>query len=144
MNKCYLLVYGATLDRSLVSAWADRWPVVNWRFDLPNSIYLISPTDSAAIANSFIETFGRGHLFVITELTTNTQGMLTQETWNFFRERATAAPAPPPLAAGKPSGGLAGLPAFLTPQAPSNQNRSVQDHFLELLRNHGVGKGPDK
>jgi hypothetical protein len=78
----YSLKVGA---RNIIKEWANTSELVeSWRFDLPNSIYLISKASPTDLSRNAREHIGLGR-FIITEVTTNTNGWLPRETWQFFR-----------------------------------------------------------
>lgn len=87
-KKAYILIYSdAKIDRSDVKGWADNErKIVTWRYDLPNSFYLVSENSASELADSFEKAFGKVR-FLITEISANRQGMLPKNTWYFLRNK---------------------------------------------------------
>lgn len=87
-KKAYILIYSdVKMDRQDVQRWADaERKVITWRYDLPNSFYLVSENSASELADSFAETFGKVR-FLITEISTNRQGFLPKNTWYFLRNK---------------------------------------------------------
>jgi hypothetical protein len=79
------MVYSGRLGtREQIKYWADTNPIVkNWRYDMPNSIYLVSNERASTISDSVHNELGSGR-FLITEISNNRNGYLPQKTWRFL------------------------------------------------------------
>jgi hypothetical protein len=87
-RKAYLLIYsGASITREQVKNWANsETAVITWRYDLPNSFYLISEKSAQELSNSLMNRIGKAR-FLITEVSANRQGYLPKDTWYLFRNK---------------------------------------------------------
>lgn len=87
MKKAYLLVYSDNIgDRASVKAIIDSIPgILNWRYDMPNCFYIISEKTAQELVN-LIESkiHSASKRFFITEISTNRQGYLPKDTWDFI------------------------------------------------------------
>jgi hypothetical protein len=105
-SKTYLIVYSGDISaKHCIKSWADSSPlVISWRYDMPNSMYLLSASDAGALAQnleaslpSIAKRSGlRGDRmipdrFLITEIASNHHGLLPAGTWNFFEGRTAEA-----------------------------------------------------
>jgi hypothetical protein len=89
MRKAYLLVYNDEVGtREQVRTYIDSLAqVINWRIELPNSMYLISESSAEDLATLFRKfTLDKGR-FLITELGPNRQGWLPPDSWTLFNEK---------------------------------------------------------
>jgi len=89
MNNAYIFLYNDDIGtREEVKKFIDsRREIVNWRYELPNSFFLISP-NSAQELSAIIRSFtGEKGKFLVAECGANRQGWLDRETWTFFREK---------------------------------------------------------
>lgn len=89
MNKAYIFLYNSEVGtREQVKEFIDSRPeIVNWKYELPNSFYLISPKSAqelSAIIRSFTGKKGR---FLVMECSANRQGWLDPATWTFLQEK---------------------------------------------------------
>ena len=85
----YLFIYDdAVGTREQVKGYLDtRSEITHWRYDLPNTFYLISERSAAElyeIIQSFNQKRGR---FLICEARQNKQGWLPKETWTLLNEK---------------------------------------------------------
>ena len=89
MRKAYLFLYSdGTGGRDAVRAWANQEPaVLHWRYDIPNSFYIISEKSAANLAESFTNFNGKKGRFLIIEASENRQGLLPKETWYLLRHK---------------------------------------------------------
>lgn len=87
-RRAYLLIYsGASITREQVKNWANSDPaVITWRYDLPNSFYLISDKNAQELSDAFVKRIGEAR-FLITEVSDNRQGYLPKDTWYLFRNK---------------------------------------------------------
>lgn len=58
--------------------------IKGWRSDMPNAIYLQSECNSQQLCDSIRSKRGVGK-FLIVEITSNRQGYLSKESWNFLK-----------------------------------------------------------
>ena len=89
MRKAYLLAYSTTLgSRDEVKAVLNQLPeVLTWRYDMPNTFYIISEADAGALAKLIRAASGSKGRFIVTEITTNRNGWLTPESWYLINEK---------------------------------------------------------
>ena len=60
--------------------------IVRWRSDMPNVFYIKSKDSSQQLCDAVREIRGSGK-FLIAEITSNRQGYLSIDTWNFIRSK---------------------------------------------------------
>lgn len=82
----YLFVYGAALTRDAAKAAIDASPLVKtWRYDMPNSFYLVSDFSAQKLYEDIAPRFAGKKRFLIAEINeTNRQGLLPKDTWAFL------------------------------------------------------------
>ena len=90
MSKTYILVYDDELgNRETIKRFVDSRPeIISWRYDLPNSFYLISDLEARALFKILFDGLDQqsseaGSLLL--EITENRQGWLARDTWRFIR-----------------------------------------------------------
>jgi hypothetical protein len=90
MRRAYIFIYDSELgERETVKNFIDSVPeIMNWRRDLPSSMYLISEKDAEWICDKIRSHFPKGS-FLVAELTENKQGYLSEKTWKLLRDRHT-------------------------------------------------------
>jgi hypothetical protein len=84
MNRPYLLVYSDTLgSRQEVKNYLNSMnEILTWRYDLPNSFYLVSDSNARVLAKRLRELAGDKGRFIITEISANDRGgWLTADSW---------------------------------------------------------------
>ncbi|HED07288.1 MAG TPA: hypothetical protein ENI57_04135 [Ignavibacteria bacterium] len=88
MRKAYILVYSDVLGtREEVKKCMDSIPQVDtWRYDLPNSFYIISEYSADEIARAINNFTGKTN-FIVSEITSNKQGWLSEETWYLINNK---------------------------------------------------------
>ncbi len=89
MKRVYLLIYDNEVGtRKEVRKFLDERPeILHWRFDLPNTFYLISELSAGALYSVF-QDFNQEHgSFLISEVGSNTQGWLPKRTWALLNEK---------------------------------------------------------
>lgn len=89
MKFVYLFIFSdATGGREAIRAWANSEPLVlHWRYDLPNSFYIVSEATADELSKSFINFNGKKGRFLIVEAGDNRQGLLPKETWYLLRNK---------------------------------------------------------
>jgi len=88
MRKAYLLIFDPLVGsqeqvRDAINAMPE---VVNWRFDMPFTIYFISEEPARNLSLIFRQKMHRGR-FLILEVTNNKQGYMLKETWDFLNSK---------------------------------------------------------
>ncbi len=89
-RRSYLFVYSDDLGtREQVKDYIDSVrEIVNWRYELPNSFFLVSDLSAHDLAQK-IRAFSKDKgKFIISELTSNKQGWLVPKTWKIINEKA--------------------------------------------------------
>jgi hypothetical protein len=88
MRKAYLLVYSNSLGtREKVKNVLDKTnKVIHWRYDLPNSFYLVSEFTASQISDVIRAKLGNGR-FIITEISDNKQGWLPKASWDLIKTK---------------------------------------------------------
>lgn len=83
MRKAYLFVYSDQLGtRDEVKSILDRIShVITWRYELPNSFYLISEADAGTLSKEIRRLAENTGRFIVAETSDNKQGWLTEESW---------------------------------------------------------------
>jgi hypothetical protein len=82
----YLLVYSDSFgDRDGIRSFLSSLDEIDhWRYDMPNSFYISSKKNADVIANILANHYENCR-FIISEISKNYQGMLSQTTWEFIR-----------------------------------------------------------
>ena len=90
MRKAYLLVYSDSLGtrEQVKNCINEIGLIIHWRYDMPNSFYLISENTAQQISDKIIGKMGWGKRFLITEITSNKQGILPRETWDLINKKS--------------------------------------------------------
>lgn len=87
MRQAYLLIFSRN-SMEAVKVWANQSSIIlTWRYDLPNTFYLISDNTAAEISQDYIVKFGKNGRHLVIEVSTNRQGLLPKETWYLLREK---------------------------------------------------------
>lgn len=83
-----MLIYSDSLGtREEVKECLNDIPEVwTWRYDMPNSFYVISNYESDQIANAIHKKMGKGR-FLVTEITSNKSGWLPPESWHLINKK---------------------------------------------------------
>jgi hypothetical protein len=89
MPKAYIFIYSQRFgDREFVKGVVNRIPeITNWRYDLPNTFYLVSELSADELAKRVTEVAGKKARHLITELSENSQGLLPRKTWHLLNEK---------------------------------------------------------
>lgn len=88
MTRAYLLIYDHEVGaREEVREFLDEQPkILDWRYDLPNTFYLISDLSAEGLYEIF-QNFNQEHgRFLVSEVSSNRQGWLPRKTWKFLDE----------------------------------------------------------
>lgn len=88
MRKAYLFVYSNDLGtrEDVKNAVDSIKDILHWRYDLPNSFYIISESSASKISEQIREKLGNKR-FIITEISTNKQGWLPRKTWDLINNK---------------------------------------------------------
>ena len=88
MRKSYMLIYSDSLgSRDEVKDCLNSLSeVLTWRYDMPNSFYIVSDYTANQIAKSIQDSIGNGR-FLVTEISSNKQGWLPPESWYLINEK---------------------------------------------------------
>lgn len=88
MRKAYLLVYSNSLgSRDEVKNCVDNsQEILLWRYDMPNSFYLISEHSADQISEMIRNELGNNR-FLVTEISSNKQGWLPRKTWDLINKK---------------------------------------------------------
>ena len=87
MKKAYLMIYNDELGtRDQVKEVLDFHPVVTWRYDTPNSFYLISEGSAREVSDYIRSKLPQGR-FVVTEIAGNYWGYSTADTWYLIKNK---------------------------------------------------------
>ena len=94
MRHSYLFIYSDYMGpREAITGYLDSRPeIIYWRYDLPNTIYLISESSAEKlyeVVQNFNQQRGR---FLISEVSLNKQGWLPKETWNLLNKKYPDSP----------------------------------------------------
>ncbi len=89
MRKSYLFIYDDKVgSREDVKKYLDSLSqIINWRYDLPNSFYLVSELSAEEIADLILEYTKEKGRFLVTELASNKQGWLTNISWAMVNKK---------------------------------------------------------
>ena len=83
----YLLVYSNSFGNreDIARYFSSCQYVEHWRYDLPNSFYLVSDNSASEIGEYLRNHFHDSRYF-LTEISSNRQGWLPKDTWKFFHD----------------------------------------------------------
>jgi hypothetical protein len=91
MNRAYIFSFSplvGTMDQ--VKAYLDSLPQIkNWRFEMPNCFFLISPESAQTLVELILVFTKRNSTarFIIMEVGDHKQGWLTEEGWAFLNNK---------------------------------------------------------
>lgn len=88
MRRIYLFVYSDLMgDREAMIKLVDSIPqILDWRYDMPNSFYIISEEMSDTLSDLIYSNCSGSHIrFIISEVPNNRQGFLPGKTWEFIK-----------------------------------------------------------
>lgn len=88
MKKSYLFVYSNAFGkRSEVTEYIKNSKnIFTWRYDLPNSFYLVSEQSAEKLREYFLDFSDKG-IFVITEFQDNYDGYLVDRSWSVINDK---------------------------------------------------------
>jgi hypothetical protein len=90
MRRLFLLTYGDELGtrEEVKNAIDANSLILNWRYDLPHSFYLVADISAKELAASIRESLPKGR-FVVTVADHEYWGWNRDETWYLFKNKAT-------------------------------------------------------
>lgn len=96
MKKAYILIYDNVAgSREEIKAALDKMPsITHWRYDIPNCFYLVSQSSAQELYETFVGINGGKGRFMFMEASSNSQGLMLEETWYFLSNKAYM-PKPP-------------------------------------------------
>ncbi|MFW4369690.1 hypothetical protein [Pseudomonas sp. XWY-1] len=88
MRRSYIFVYEDKCGtRDEVKNYIDKIPeILNWRYELPNSFFLVSDLSAREIYEK-IKEFSKDGKFIVSETTSNKQGWLAKDSWNIMNKK---------------------------------------------------------
>ncbi len=90
MRKAYLLAFSDDLGtRDQVKECLEKMSsVILWRYDMTNAFYIISESAANTIANELMQYITNGGRFIVTEISDNKEGWLTEESWYIMNHKS--------------------------------------------------------
>lgn len=87
--KAYLFVYSDSLGTrdQVKNCLSTIKQVYTWRYDMPNSFYLLSEYSANEIATSIRQVLGNQRFFITEIFGSNKQGWLSKETWHLINHK---------------------------------------------------------
>lgn len=88
-RRAYLFVYSDVMGtrdrvREIVNSIDE---ILNWRYELPNSFYLVAEAPIKGIAEKIREKSGGKGAFIITEIASNKWGWLDKQSWKLINQK---------------------------------------------------------
>ena len=86
LKRAYVLLYNddvGTRDE-IKNYLSDSEHVIHWRYDLPNSFYIISNSSAQELAEAIQGLNNKRGMFLVTEISTNKQGWLLRDAWTLL------------------------------------------------------------
>lgn len=86
--KLFIFIYNdAAGEREQIKEALDRMAeVTSWRYDMPHCFYIISDASAEELYGAFSAIRGNKGRFMFAEVTSNSQGMMSKDTWAFFKK----------------------------------------------------------
>lgn len=81
----YLLIYSDAVGTrdEIIDVLNHMNSVSDWRYDIPNSFYVVSDVSASLLSHMFREKLPSGR-FLFVEITGNRQGFLPRGAWDFI------------------------------------------------------------
>jgi len=88
-EKAYLLAYEDDLGtrEQLKECFNTGGHVLFWRYDIQNAFYIISCSSAEDIYNHIKKYFNNAGKFIITEISSNSYGWLTKDSWYLIENK---------------------------------------------------------
>ncbi len=85
--KSYIFIYSDPVGNreELKQTFNEMKSVVRWRYDVPHSFYILSNSSAGELAKEFEERRGTKGRFLFVEMTSNRQGRMLKDAWEFFK-----------------------------------------------------------
>ena len=89
MKRSYVFVYSDEVGtREQVREFLHNLAMIEtWRFELPNTFFLVSEANANEIADKILRFTGKKGSFLITEYSPNSQGWLVQRSWTVLNKK---------------------------------------------------------
>ena len=89
MRKSYLFAYNDVIgSREEIKTYLNSLPqILNWRYELPNSFYLVSELSADESADLILKFTNKKGFFIVTELNPNKQGWLPKKSWAVINKK---------------------------------------------------------
>lgn len=84
----YIFIYdNETAEREVMKSYLDEIPeVLSWRYDTPNSFFIYSNETANQLTTILANRLPGHKCFLFVEISSNRQGYLKKETWNFINQ----------------------------------------------------------
>lgn len=88
-NKAYLFVYSDVVGtrEEVQAALESMSTVATWRYDMPNSFYIVSSSSSQELSDEFERKLPNKGRYIFAEYNGNAQGRLTEESWYLLNNK---------------------------------------------------------
>lgn len=88
MKKAYLFVYTDTLGtrEEIKNCLNSIGLIIYWRYDMPNTFYLISKYSASEISKAIRKYFNKGR-YIVSEITENKNGYLPSKSWYLINNK---------------------------------------------------------
>lgn len=91
MKKSYVFIYNAELgSREEIRSFISNCAIIDtWRFELPQTFFIVSKNDSSDICARIREHFGeeKGGYLVIEYSESNAEGMMLERSWDLLSDK---------------------------------------------------------
>ena len=89
MRRAYLFLYADELGtRDEIKEFLNARPeVLYWRYDLPNTFYLISEHNAQELTDAIHAFNKHSASYLVSEVGANTDGWLVEATWNLLNAK---------------------------------------------------------
>jgi hypothetical protein len=90
MRRAYLFIYDSKVgSRDELKEIFNSMPhVYSWRFDMPNTFYIISDYSAKELYEEFIQFNGKKGKFMFMEASANRQGLMLSDTWYLLTHKS--------------------------------------------------------
>ena len=73
-------------DDELIEFLDDRDEILNWRKEIPNTIFVVSDKNARSLTKAIAEEFPDSSFVVAEYVPHNSDGLLDEETWEFLNK----------------------------------------------------------
>ncbi|MEE4291174.1 MAG: hypothetical protein V2J13_05465 [Cycloclasticus sp.] len=90
MRRAYLFIYDSKVGSrdEVKEVFNSMQRVYTWRFDMPNTFYIISDSSAEELYDEFIQFNGKKGKFMFIEASTNRQGLMLSDTWHLLTHKS--------------------------------------------------------